>query len=790
MIEKFSDFVQKRPKTIIAVILLITVLFFIPLSKLEVDTSPKHFTPGFILEPYERLESKINLPFHHVYITGKNNESVLSLNALKEQLELINFLHKNFDVETKSMAELIEKELKKHNKSIKDIKTEEELGNAMYYVFRESPKDFKKTAQAMLAKDYDITGMEKLHLVQEFYPIVSVYTLFNPLNVKLPYTKITRFSVIMKNIDSTEREREQYSITIRESADNLSMEHIRASHYSYFLVAYDFDQKLGSNTLLLVILTIISMSAIIFLSFRRLYFVFIPFLIMTVAVIWTFGTAVLLNLRITAMHTFVIALLVGIALDDPLHITKRFVEQRGKNNFAKSLKTTLSSMMPAIFLTSLTTAGAFAAQLILPAPPAFLSFAIVVIIGVTYSFILVCLLWPALTMVKSHLPVINLGHIVRKAMNRAYYIGMKHSKIIITILIAGLLISIFNIGNIETNVSVDMYVPEGAPSKEAIKLDNLYSNPYAIQFILIEGNILQPEILLALDKLEENMQDNENFEKVDKRVIFESINTLLRQVGISNTTDLKTTFDGLYENNDIADPITKQTVADKAKLILHKNGSNYTSMLVVFYTTYGKIEKVKQAYDELMKDIEKSRLNEIEGNNVEITGVVFSVVRSELFVRKIQVVSSILMFIFTFIILLIIYRKLSLSTIVSIPILFGSFFSLGLMSLLKIPLTWISTTVIPLVIGLGIDYSIHLAERYKEELKKHNRKEAIRIALEQTGEGNWLAAVSTAVGFLIISFSVMPMAKSFGILTAISIALTFLTTIFLLPALLVKFVKK
>jgi hydrophobe/amphiphile efflux-3 (HAE3) family protein len=718
---------------------------------------------------------------------GKNNESVLSLNALKEQLELINFLHENFDVETTSVVELIEKELKKYNKSIKDIKTEEELGNAMYYMFRKSPEDFKKAVQLFLARDYNITEMEKLHTVQEFYPIVSVYTFFNPINVKLPYTIITRFGIKNKNATGEE---EQLSILIRESVDNLSMEHIRVMHYSYFLVAYDFDQKLGGNTALIVVLTIISMSAIIFISFRRLYFVFIPFSIMTVAVIWTFGTAVLLNIKINALHTFVIALLVGVALDDPLHITKRFVEQRKKHNFSKSVKTTISSMMGAVFLTSLTTAAAFTAQIMLPSPPAILSFAIVVIIGVTYSFLLVCLLWPTLTLLKSHPPILNTGRIVRKTMNIVYNIGTRHSKIIIILLLAAFLISIYSISSIETNVSSDMYVPEGVPTKELIRLDAIYSNPYAIQYVFIEGNILQPEIITALDRLEENMQDSELFEKIDNKTKFESANTLLRQAGISNTTDLKKTYDELYENNAIADPVGKMTIADKANLIIHKDGGNYTSMVATFHSKYGKTDELKQAYDAVIEDVKQSGLNDIQGISIEVTGVSFITAQSEFFIRKVQLVSSILMFIFTFIILLIIYRKLGLSMIVSIPILFGSFFSLGLMNLLKIPLTWLSITVIPLIIGLGVDYSIHLAERYKEELKKHSTKEAARIALEQTGEGNWLAAASTAVGFLIISLSVMPMAKSFGILTAISIVLTFLTTIFVLPALLVKFVKK
>jgi predicted RND superfamily exporter protein len=335
-----------------------------------------------------------------------------------------------------------------------------------------------------------------------------------------------------------------------------------------------------------------------------------------------------------------------------------------------------------------------------------------------------------------------------------------------------------------------MLVPEGVPVKEAIKIGGAFTSDYMQQFVMIEGDVLQPEILPALEKFEENIQDNELVERIGKKVKFEGINTLLRQLNIQNTTDLKQVYDWLYENTTIADPITKQTVADKARIFLHKNESGYHTMLAFVWIRYGKAKVMRESHHELDLDAESSGLYDIPGTKTRITGDSIEAANVELFIRKVQIISSILMFIFTFIILLIIYRKLSLGIIVSMPIFIGSVVSLGLMPILDVSLNWLSAIVIPLVIGLGVDYGIYIAQRYKEEIKKHDAEEAARITLEQTGEGLWLAAASTAIGFLIISFSFLPMAKSFGILMAISIASTFLISIFLLPVLLIKFVKK
>ncbi|MBW2999271.1 MMPL family transporter [Candidatus Woesearchaeota archaeon] len=792
MIDKFTDFVQKRPKTIIAVILIITALFLIPLSKLEVDTSPKLLSPKQFMEPVEKLEALIDMPMHGIDVIGKNNESMLSLEALKEQLILIDFVKSNFEVETQSVAEIIEKEIKEnYNKSLMDMESEEELTNALYDLFEKSPENFEKAKQELLSKNYDMGILKDIYLLKSFSSLVPFSSFFiRPKEVDMPHTEIAEIYLSMKDRDASEYERKQTVLKIRESVNELDFEHIKAYHYSYILVTYDIDEKLAGNTALLAIMTIVSMSLLIFLSFRRLYFVFIPMFIIIIAIIWTFGTAVLLDLKITALHTLIIALLVGIALDGPLHLTKRFLEQRIRSNFSNSLKATLNSMIPAFFLTFLTTAGAFVAQIILPSPPALLSLALVVIIGVTYSFLLVCLLWPTMTVIKSHKPSLSSGKIVKKAMNRVFELSIKHSKIIIVILIAAFLISVYNTSNIKTDTSINMLVPEGVPVKEAIRIGGLYTSNYMQQFVMIEGDVLQPEIIPALERFEENIQDNEFLERIGKRAKFEGINTLLRQLNIQNITDLEEVYDGLYENTTIADPITKQTVADKARLFLHKNASGYHTMLAFVWIRFEKAKVIREAHNELNLDTEISGLYDIPGVKTRITGDVIEVANVDLFIRKVQNVSSILMFIFTFIILLIIYRKLSLGIIVSIPIFIGSVVSLGLMPLLGISLNWLSATVIPLIIGLGVDYGIYLAQRYKEELKKYDTKEAARIALEQTGDGLWLAAASTAIGFLIISFSFLPMAKSFGILMAISIALTFLISIFLLPVLLIKFVKK
>lgn len=788
MIEEFVGFTQRRPRTIIIAVILITALFLVPLSQMKFNNSTRLFFPTNVLEPLEKLENLTGTSWYHeIYVIGKGHQSILTVEALQEQLEFIDFLHNNFDVETTSAVEIIEKELNEnYNKSIADIESDEELGEAAYGLFKKSPRGFRRLAQTFLDRRVDIGSFTNIHFSQQlsrFLPFFEV----TPDRIEIPYARITTIYIEM---DGGEEEKKQTSVMIRKGVDGLDFEHIKAMHESLGLISYDIDQLLAGNAALLAITALVSMSLLIFLNFRRLYFVFIPFFITAIAFVWTFGTAVLLGLEMTAVHTIIIALLVGIALDGPLHLTKRFVELRKEKEFSSSLKETFSSMLPPLSLAFLTTVGAFAAQMVLPSPVAMLSFTLVVIIGVTYSFLLVCLLWPALMAVKTSPPVLTTGQTTRKAMNWVYGLSTRHSKAILAILVVFLLLSVNNAGKIKTDVSTDMLLPDGLPSKETQKIVVLNSARYGPNYILIGGNVSHPEILPALDRLEENIQDNEFFQRIGSKARFESVNVLLREFNASNTTDLEKSYDELYESTAMADPVTGATFADKTKAMLYKNGSDYDYITAKVWVNNENDEQVMLSYDDLMEDIGQSGLNDIPGITIDVTGMAFAHSQSTTHTREVQIVASALMFVFTFLVLLLIYRKLVLGVVVSIPIIIGSVFSLGLMPLLEIPLTTLSATVIPIAIGLGIDYSIYLTQRYREELKRHECKEAARIALEQTGEGNWLAASTTTLGFFIISFSILPMAESFGILTGLTIMLTFLTTIFLLPILLIRFVKE
>ncbi len=116
----------------------------------------------------------------------------------------------------------------------------------------------------------------------------------------------------------------------------------------------------------------------------------------------------------------------------------------------------------------------------------------------------------------------------------------------------------------------------------------------------------------------------------------------------------------------------------------------------------------------------------------------------------------------------------------------------GLTTLTIGHLNILSITFAPLLLGLGIDYGIHWLARYQEEINYTglNKKEAIQKTMLKMGPGILLAGFTAALSFLPLVFTRFLGLIELGIITSIGMVLTTITTLCLLPSLVVLFDKE
>jgi uncharacterized protein len=98
----------------------------------------------------------------------------------------------------------------------------------------------------------------------------------------------------------------------------------------------------------------------------------------------------------------------------------------------------------------------------------------------------------------------------------------------------------------------------------------------------------------------------------------------------------------------------------------------------------------------------------------------------------------------------------------------------GLLGLVGGSLTMASIAVLPILIGLAVDYAIQLQARYDEAIDAGLRgPEAARSAAASGGPTIGIACLATAAGFLALQLSPTPMVRDFGWLLIAGIAIAF-----------------
>lgn len=116
--------------------------------------------------------------------------------------------------------------------------------------------------------------------------------------------------------------------------------------------------------------------------------------------------------------------------------------------------------------------------------------------------------------------------------------------------------------------------------------------------------------------------------------------------------------------------------------------------------------------------------------------------------------------------------------VLSLGVIFISVIAtLGFMGIMSVPMTMVSMAVFPILIGLGIDYSIQLQNRYEEE-------KSVTITLTQIGKSVFIAVLATVLGFISLYASPVPMIKDFGKMLTIGVIISFIGSIFLLMPIL------
>lgn len=135
--------------------------------------------------------------------------------------------------------------------------------------------------------------------------------------------------------------------------------------------------------------------------------------------------------------------------------------------------------------------------------------------------------------------------------------------------------------------------------------------------------------------------------------------------------------------------------------------------------------------------------------------------------------------------LVVFFRNVRSVLIVLVPLVVGIVWSLGLIELLFHRLSTLTAFVFSMLIGMGIDFGIHLYNRARETHAAGGTWEAACFdAITRTGRALLTATVTTVVSLLMLQMAHFDGFKEFGLACGLGVAICLLAAILVLPPVL------
>jgi predicted RND superfamily exporter protein len=246
-----------------------------------------------------------------------------------------------------------------------------------------------------------------------------------------------------------------------------------------------------------------------------------------------------------------------------------------------------------------------------------------------------------------------------------------------------------------------------------------------------------------------------------------------------------------FENRPIVSQRpTTQTEVDSIKEVvlslpfykgfIYNDTAHSTLMAITFDNKQLNTKNRLAITDNIRKEIDKY----VAESNTEVHYSGMPYIRTTV-ARKIQkemTLFMVLAFIVTAIILFLFFRSI-LPVLFSLVVVFvGVIWSVGILVLFGYQISVLTGLIPPLLIVIGVPNCIMLLNKYHTEFKKHgNKMRSLAASIRSVGISLFMANVTTAIGFAVFCSTDSQMLFEFGLISSISVMLTYALSMMLVP---------
>ncbi len=503
--------------------------------------------------------------------------------------------------------------------------------------------------------------------------------------------------------------------------------------------------------------------------------------------IWAFGLMSLTGIPIYAVTIMIPVMLIAIGVADGIHLYNHldlFMQENEGVNKIEAIKDMLKNMWKPVVMTSVTTAVGFISLLtseVLPIKYFGLFTAFGVLAAMVFSLVFI----PAAIMVFG----IKRKKIIHKNDNNhasfAYRFAektLKHKVLVISATAVLIFVSIFGIGKVWINSS---FLENFERNSDIVRTDAFVNKHFGgtsmINVILEsenEGVMLQHDVQKMMVQMQTSV---ENVETVGSS--FSIADYIKRMNKVMNADE--EAFNVIPDENDLI----------AQYLLLYEMSGDPENLWKVIDYDYKKANITFQLKSDNSKELNKAieaievfrKPFEEKGISINYAGSGYKALVFTGLILTGQIKSLILSVIIIILLLSLMFKKLSIGLIGSIPVVLTAIISFGLMGLLNIPLSTTTALISSIAIGIGIDYAVHFIDRYRiNALETGDKLATIRETMHHSGRAIAFNAVVVIVGFLVLLFSVFPPNRSLGALVSLNMFISFLATVTIMYLVLYK----
>ncbi|MDC0547020.1 MMPL family transporter [Gammaproteobacteria bacterium] len=816
LIYRYSNFVITKPLIILAWVFLIIFLASQGIANFKLDASSDALVleGDLALKKYRENEEEFGDSSFLIVTYEPNNElftkeALSTLEEIEQKLSNIDGVDSVLSLLDAPIFFQPKVSLTEVSDNLKDLTTEgidlklakdEIINNPIY-------KDL------IISADGSITAMQVVLRANDEYDLLvnKRYEILDTLSTKEPITKEVRLSLVkeLQSINQrisslNDNESKFNSNLVQEIRNILGFYKNEATLYlgGPAMITSDMMDYIKSDLVVFGSAVALVFAVMLYLFFGNIWFVILPILNAFFTTFVTAGFLGFMDWKISVVSSNFIALLLILTISLTVHVLVKINElKKESTDYKNSLIDSVNQMFLPCFFAAITTAVAFLSLLLGDLKPV-IEFGKMMAFGISIAFIFTFSFLPsAISLIKESQSRDYLS--LHKITNKILSIAKNNSVSIYLVFASTFCILIFGTTKLVVeNRFIDYFDEETEIHQGMLEIDKNLGGTATLDIIIKEPFEEMSEDLIEDDFFDDGLFDDDDSnasgywwnvyslaELEDIHDYLESLPEIGKVLSVSSGIKLARMINDGKDLNDLELALLRSVLPEDIRETLLYSYINSDDSIVRISTRVNESAENLNRKDLLEKinyDL-KTRFN-LPEERFEMTGlaVLYNNMLQSLF--QSQIGSLTLVFSVIALMLLLIFKSFKIMAIGLIPNIFVASSVVGILGLLRIPLDIMTITVAAISVGMAVDNTIHYIYRYKKEMKAtQSVEQALLNAHTTTGRAIFYTAATIATGFSILSLSNFFPTQLFGIFTALAMLVAFISSLSLLPNLLVKF---